>query len=208
DQIMSCPVESIPPDISVLRASEIMAEKCIRRLPVVQEDELVGIVTQTDLVRSLTSYGLWKDISEVTNRNVACIQTAASVAEAAKIMTAQKTSCIVALDGDEAVGVLTEKDMLRRVVALKRDPARIMMRDVMSSPQLLGLQRRQDDGGDERPQVSCYGKQAVVRCSDTDGHFHGGQGQAAGGRRSEHELAERIQERNLYNRSRRRDNLC
>jgi PAS domain S-box-containing protein len=134
DQIMSCPVESIPPDISVLRASEIMAEKCIRRLPVVQEDELVGIVTQTDLVRSLTSYGLWKDISEVTNRNVACIQTAASVAEAAKIMTAQKTSCIVALDGDEAVGVLTEKDMLRRVVALKRDPARIMMRDVMSSP--------------------------------------------------------------------------
>ena len=134
DRIMSYPVESIPPDISVLRASEIMAEKRIRRLPVVEKDKLVGIVTQTDLVRSLTSYGLWKDISEVMNHNIALIQADASVAEAAKVMTAQKTSCIVAIDGDDAAGVLTEKDMLRRVVALKRDPARITMREVMSSP--------------------------------------------------------------------------
>lgn len=134
DQIMSSPVESVPPDISVLRASEIMAEKCIRRLPVVEKDKLVGIVTQTDLVRSLTSYGLWKDVSEIMSRNIACIQAGASVAEAAKVMTAQKTSCIVAMNGDEAAGVLTEKDMLRRVVALQRDPARIRMREVMSSP--------------------------------------------------------------------------
>jgi len=134
DRIMSCPVESIPPDISVLRASEIMAEKHIRRLPVVDNGTLVGIVTQTDLVRSLTSYGLWKDISKVMNRNIARIQACASVEEAAKVMTAQKTSCIMALVGDDSAGVLTEKDMLRRVVALKRDPARIAIREVMSSP--------------------------------------------------------------------------
>ncbi len=134
DQIMTFPVESVSPDISVLEASEIMAQKRIRRLPVLEQEKLVGIVTQTDLVQSLTSYGLWKDVSEIMSCNTACIRTNASVAEAAEVMTAQKTSCIVALDGDEAAGVLTEKDMLRRVVALQRDPARVRMREVMSSP--------------------------------------------------------------------------
>ena len=134
DQIMSFPVESISPDLSVLEASEIMGQKHIRRLPVLEQDELVGIVTQTDLVRSLTSYGLWKDVSGIMGSNTACIQANASVADAAGVMTSQKTLCIVVLNGDQAAGILTEKDMLRRVVALQRDPNRVKMREVMSSP--------------------------------------------------------------------------
>lgn len=134
DQIMTFPVESVSPDISVLEASEIMAQKRIRRLPVLEREELVGIVTQTDLVQSLASYGVWKDVSEIMSCDTASIGANASIAEAAEVMTSQKTSCIVVLNGDHAVGILTEKDMLRRVVALQRDPARVKMREVMSSP--------------------------------------------------------------------------
>ncbi len=134
NQIMSCPVESVSFDLSVLDASEIMGEKHIKRLPILKEEKLVGIVTQTDLVRALTSYGLWRDVSEIMSRNVAGIQSNASVAEAAKVMTSRKISCIVVLDGDEVAGVLTEKDLLGRVVGLERDPACVKMEEVMSSP--------------------------------------------------------------------------
>jgi len=134
DQIMSSPVETVSPDLSVLDASEIMGEKRIKRLPVLDSDKLVGIVTQTDLVRALTSYGLWRDISEVMSLNVAGIQRTASVAEAAEVMTSQEISCIVALDGERVAGILTEKDLLGRVVALHKDPARVKIEHVMSSP--------------------------------------------------------------------------
>jgi len=133
-QIMSSPVESVPPDLSVLEASKIMGVKHIKRLPILKDEKLVGIVTQTDLVRALTSYGLWRDISEIMSRDIAGIQRNASVAEAAKIMTSRKISCIIVMDGDDVVGVLTEKDLLGRVVALQRDPANTRVEDVMSFP--------------------------------------------------------------------------
>jgi PAS domain S-box-containing protein len=133
-QIMSFPVETVCSDLSVLEASEIMSRKRVKRLPVMQAGKLTGIVTQTDLVRTLTSYGLWRDVSEIMSRDVAAIQGTASVAEAARIMTAREISCIVVLKDEQVTGVLTEKDLLGRVVALHRDPACITVEQVMSSP--------------------------------------------------------------------------
>ena len=134
EQIISHSVKSVSPDMSVLEASNIMSETRIKRLPILEQGKLVGIVTQTDLVRALTSYGLWRDVSEIMSCDVAVIAEDATVAKAAELMTLRRISCIVVLDGGEAVGVLTQKDMLRRVVALQRDPARVRIRDVMSSP--------------------------------------------------------------------------
>ena len=133
-RIMSSPVESITSDLSVLEASKIMGVKNIKRLPIMDEGKLVGIVTQTDLVRALTSYGLWRDVSEIMSRSIVGIQIHANVAEAAEIMTSNKVSCIIVMDGDDVVGVLTEKDILGRVVALQMDPANTRMEEVMSSP--------------------------------------------------------------------------
>jgi len=133
-QIMSSPVESAASDISILEASKIMGDRHIKRLPIVDEGKLVGIVTQTDLVRALTSYGLWRDVSEIMSRDIACIKRYATVAEAAEIMASRDISCVVIMDGDDVAGVLTEKDLLGRVVALQRDPAKTRMEDVMSHP--------------------------------------------------------------------------
>jgi len=133
-RIMSSPVESVTSDLSVLEASKIMGARRIKRLPIIDEGKLVGIVTQTDLVRALTSYGLWRDVSEIMTRNIAGIQMHASVAKAAEIMTTRGISCIMVMDGGDVVGVLTEKDMLGRVVALQRDPAETRMEEVMSFP--------------------------------------------------------------------------
>ena len=133
-RIMSSPVESVTSDFSVLEASKIMGVKHIKRLPIIDEGKLVGIVTQTDLVRALTSYGLWRDVSEIMSRNIAGIQRKATVAEAAEIMTSRKMSCIIVMDGNDVAGVLTEKDLLGRVVALQRDPDNTRMEEVMSFP--------------------------------------------------------------------------
>ena len=132
-RIMSIPVETVTSDVSVLQASKIMGRKHIKRLPVMEKDKLVGIVTQTDLVRALTSYGMWRDVSEIMNRNVAGVQKDDSVADAAEIMTSRRISCILVMDGDNVVGILTEKDLLGRVVAQQKDPAHTRMKEVMSS---------------------------------------------------------------------------
>ncbi len=49
-EIMSSPLISITPSKSVREAAREMVQKGIRRLPVVEEGKLVGIVTDTDLL--------------------------------------------------------------------------------------------------------------------------------------------------------------
>ena len=49
--VMSSPVTTVGPDDEVVFVFRLMNEKGIRRLPVVQDDRLVGIVTERDLLQ-------------------------------------------------------------------------------------------------------------------------------------------------------------
>jgi CBS domain-containing protein len=48
---MSSPLISASPDQPLRIAARLMNEKSIRRLPIVENDRLVGIITATDLAR-------------------------------------------------------------------------------------------------------------------------------------------------------------
>jgi CBS domain-containing protein len=50
-EVMSTPVETVGPDDEVVFVFHTMAERRIRRLPVVDEGRLVGILTERDLLR-------------------------------------------------------------------------------------------------------------------------------------------------------------
>jgi len=133
-EIMSSPVESISSGLSVLEASQIMAERHVKRLPIIEKGRLVGITTQTDLVRALTSYGMWRDVAEIMTTEVVGIEKTAKVAEAAEVMGLHNISCILALEEGHALGLLTKKDILKRVVARGRDPSQTRVEEAMSAP--------------------------------------------------------------------------
>ncbi|MHC4461366.1 MAG: CBS domain-containing protein [Planctomycetota bacterium] len=133
-KIMSSPVKSISSHLSVLEASRIVEDKRLKQLPVLEENRLVGIVTQTDLIRVLTSYGMWRDVTEIMSKNVAGMQRKETVADAAKIMASRNISSVIALENDEPVGVLTQRDLLKKAVALKKKPIHIKIEEIMSSP--------------------------------------------------------------------------
>jgi len=58
--VMSYPVIVVGENTSVLEAIDIMARNSVRRVVVVKDDRLVGIVTITDLVRALREYEIEK----------------------------------------------------------------------------------------------------------------------------------------------------
>jgi len=133
-EVMSCPVVTVTPDTNVFDASGTAEEKRVKRLPVLDRGHLVGIVTRTDLVRVLTSYGMWREISEIMSRDAATIYKQASAAEAAGVMSARGISGIVVMGTEGVAGILTERDFLKRVVAAGRDPASVKVEEVMSYP--------------------------------------------------------------------------
>ena len=52
-QIMSSPLIAINPDETVWMISDLMYTRGVRKLPVIENDQVIGIVTATDLVNQL-----------------------------------------------------------------------------------------------------------------------------------------------------------
>ena len=61
------------------------------------------------------------------------IQRGATVAEAVRTMAANNVGIVAVLDGDRLVGVFSERDVVRKVVARGLDPARTSVADVMTA---------------------------------------------------------------------------
>jgi len=73
-QIMSSPLFSINSDESVRIAADLMHERKIRKLPVIDDEKVVGIITATDIVNLLAT-SVEDDIRDMYFHSVAKIYT-------------------------------------------------------------------------------------------------------------------------------------
>ncbi len=133
---MSSPVIVAAPSLAVLDAGRILKSKHIKHLPVVADQRLVGIVTQTDITRGLIYLTPLQCVSEIMSPNVATVDAEATIEEAAATMWTRRISCVLVTHQKEPVGILTQTDILRRIVAPQWNPARTRVREVMSAPVL------------------------------------------------------------------------
>lgn len=67
-------------------------------------------------------------------RQVVTIDADESVLSAANLMNERGIGGLVVTEGDRVAGIFTERDILRRVVAVRVDPAATRVRDVMTAP--------------------------------------------------------------------------
>ncbi|MCW4001618.1 MAG: CBS domain-containing protein [Candidatus Bathyarchaeota archaeon] len=74
-------------------------------------------------------------IENVMVSDVITVKAEATVREAVDIMNKHEIGCLVVVDEEEKpVGVMTERDLLRRVLAKRKDPVRTKVSQVMSKP--------------------------------------------------------------------------
>lgn len=65
---------------------------------------------------------------------VASVDRTASVLQAAQLMNDKRIGAVVVVSGDRAVGIFTERDVMTRVVATRKEPEKTLVADVMTSP--------------------------------------------------------------------------
>ena len=70
----------------------------------------------------------------VMSREVITIDENASVKEAADIMNEDEISCIVATKKGQPVGIITERDLLKRIVSEGRNAEKTRVKRIMSTP--------------------------------------------------------------------------
>jgi len=127
---MSSPVVSVSPITSIGNAHQILKERGIRRLPVIDRNKLVGIITIGDVREAspsdATSLSIWElnylwgqiTVEKVMSRDVITVEPDAPIVEAARLMLENKVSGLPVIDPDSGavVGILTESDVFRMLV--------------------------------------------------------------------------------------------
>ena len=117
------------PEMTLPEAHRLMKERNIRRLPVLKDGQLVGIVTRGDVrgaePSEATTLSIWEvnyllsklKIENIMTRNPLTVSPDATIEEAAKIMLDKKVSGLPVVDeSGKEVGVITESDIFRMVV--------------------------------------------------------------------------------------------
>jgi len=72
-------------------------------------------------------------IEEIMNKEVATAKPDDHLVDAAKIMLERKIGCVVVVEREKVVGIVTESDLIR-CAASGFDPNRKLVKDVMNSP--------------------------------------------------------------------------
>ncbi len=119
----------IAPSMTAIEAGRLMTEQGVRRLPVVADGRLVGIVTLGDIrsARAAPASGLdlWElnyrltqlPVSEIMSSDTVTIGPDETIGEAAALLLDKKIGGLPVVDAQGALcGILTESDVFRLVV--------------------------------------------------------------------------------------------
>jgi acetoin utilization protein AcuB len=117
---MSSPAFTAAPDSSAASALALMTTRGIRRLPVVDGERLVGIVTKTELAKHFgegipARRRMKTALSEFMTRGPITVAPEDTIESAARILLRKKYSGLPVVEDSRVVGVITESDLFRAI---------------------------------------------------------------------------------------------
>ena len=111
---------SVNPDDTVFDAIQIMANKEIGAVVVIEDDKLVGIFTERHYARNVFLKGKSSPkatIRETMTSRPVCARPELTVEECMAVMTDKYVRHLPVLDGDRLVGIVSIGDLVKSIIA-------------------------------------------------------------------------------------------
>ena len=113
-------VFSVPPDASVYRALEVMAENDVGALVVLEADEMVGVFSERDYARKVILRGLASRdvrVADLMTRKVVTVTLEDTVGRCMQLMRDGRFRHLPVLEGGRVVGVVSISDVVSSIMA-------------------------------------------------------------------------------------------
>lgn len=125
-QLMTGKVITALPKTTIFEAEKTMTLQGFRRLPIVADGKVVGIITAMDIIRFFDSGEIFKHLQsgaitqvlntpaiEIATKTVTTIEPEADVGQAAKIMREKNLGALPVVQNEKLVGIITERDFFK-----------------------------------------------------------------------------------------------
>lgn len=104
---------TIPPGSNLQTAARLLLKHGIRRLPVVDDGKLVGLVTVADLVGAIADMNIDIPIKDYVEKEVVAIYSETPLPVVARIMELAAVKAVPVLDANlELVGIISDRDII------------------------------------------------------------------------------------------------
>ncbi len=113
---------TIAPQDSVYRALEVMAEKNIGALVVVEDEKVVGIFSEREYARNVILKGKSSkntSVSDLMNSKVCYVRPEQTLDECMVLFTEKRTRHLPVLEGEKLIGIVSIGDAVKQYVADK-----------------------------------------------------------------------------------------
>ncbi len=123
NDFMTRKVIYISPETTIAHAADLMREQDIHRLPVIENDKLVGLVTEGTIAEAspskATSLSIYEmnyllnktKVKDVMIRDVITVSRFASLEDAVYLMFKHKVGILPVVDNEQLYGVITDRDV-------------------------------------------------------------------------------------------------
>lgn len=108
------------PDVTVYEALQVMAEKNIGALVVLEGDRVVGIFSERDYARKVALRGKTSrgtPVHEVMTSRVVYVRPDQSIEECMALMTDKRIRHLPVLEGDRLIGIVSIGDVVKAVIS-------------------------------------------------------------------------------------------
>ena len=129
-------VWSVSPDDSVYRALEVMADKGVGALVVLEGDRLAGIVSERDYARKVVLLGKSSfdaSVEEIMTSEVTTVAGTDDVDACMDLMTERRIRHLPVVEEDRVVGVISIGDVVRAVISDRESMIEQLERYITSS---------------------------------------------------------------------------
>ena len=122
-KLKSGPIRYVADTDSVLRAVELLVQYNISAVSVLDGSQLIGIVTERDVARSVVLTGTTANataVSEIMTRDVLVVRPEHTIEECMALMTERRIRHLPVLEGTRLIGILSIRDLVDALVSQKQ----------------------------------------------------------------------------------------
>jgi CBS domain-containing protein len=105
----------VKPDLTVKEAAKIMTEQRVGSLVVMENDKLVGIVTELDIIWKVVAGDLNPNetlVKDIMSKEVITIRSDQTLEDATHLMVEKKIKKLPVMEDDKLVGIITATDLI------------------------------------------------------------------------------------------------